>query len=103
MADDAHEVLLQEGAWCWRFDSTLRLVIEVEIAATSLLKRAASLGFQHLVKGEIINFLMLHGISPEVRMPSAWRATCSVACCCDPSERLPHMRRCLLRIALLYR
>ena len=32
-------------------------------AATSLLKHAASSGFQHLVKGEIINILMLLGIS----------------------------------------
>ena len=43
-----------------------RIVIEVDItAATSLLKHAASLGFQHLVKGEIINILMLLGISPR--------------------------------------
>ena len=41
-----------------------RFVIEVDItAATSLLKLAASFGFQHLVKGEIINILMLLGIS----------------------------------------
>ena len=49
-----------------------RFVIEVGITATSLLKHAASIGFQHLVKDAIINFLMLHGISPEVRMPSTW-------------------------------
>ena len=48
-----------------------RFVIEVDIsAATSLLKHAA--GFHHLVKGEIINILMLLSISPEVRIPSAW-------------------------------
>ena len=42
-----------------------RFVIEVDItAATSLLEHAASLGFQHFVKGEIINTLMLLGISP---------------------------------------
>ena len=41
-----------------------RFVIEVDItAATSLLKLAASFCFQHLVKGEIINILMLLGIS----------------------------------------
>ena len=41
-----------------------RFVIEVDItAATSLLKHAASFGFQHLVKGGIINILMLLGIS----------------------------------------
>ena len=50
-----------------------RFVIEVDItAATSLLKHAASFGFQHFVKGDIINILMLLDISPEVRMPSAW-------------------------------
>ena len=42
------------------------LVIEVDItAATSLLKHAASLGFQHLVKGVIVNMLMLLGIQPQ--------------------------------------
>ena len=44
----------------WRF------LVEVDItSATSLLKHAASLGFQHLVKGGIINILMLLGISPR--------------------------------------
>ena len=43
-----------------------RFVVEVYIAAaTSLLKHAASLGFQHLVTGEIINILTLLGISPR--------------------------------------
>ena len=43
-----------------------RFVIEVDItAATSLLKLAASFCFQHLVKGEIINILMLLGISQK--------------------------------------
>ena len=43
-----------------------RFVIEVDItAATSLLKHAASVGFQHLVKDEIINILMLLDISPK--------------------------------------
>ena len=41
-----------------------RFVIEVDItAATSQLKHAPSFGFQHLVKGEIINISMLLGIS----------------------------------------
>ena len=43
-----------------------RFVIEVDItAATSLLKHAASSSFQYLVEGEIINMLMLRGISPR--------------------------------------
>ena len=43
-----------------------RFVVEVYItAATGLLKHFASLGFQHLVTGEIINILMLLGISPR--------------------------------------
>ena len=46
--------------------SPRRFVIEVDItAATSLLKHAASFGFQHLVMCEIINILMLLGISPR--------------------------------------
>ena len=56
--------------WCvhdmdkWQTMPTRRFVIEVDItAATSLLKHAASFGFQHLVKGEIINILMLLGMS----------------------------------------
>ena len=41
-----------------------RFVVEVDItAATILLKHAASFGYQHLVKGGIINILMLLGIS----------------------------------------
>ena len=48
-----------------------RFVIEVDItAATSLLNHAASLGFQHHAKGEIIVILMLLGISPR-GVPSA--------------------------------
>ena len=43
-----------------------RFVIEVDItAATSLLKHAASLGFQHLVKFLSINILKLLGIRPR--------------------------------------
>ena len=43
-----------------------RFVIEVNItAATGLLNYAASFGLQHLVKGEVINMLMLLGISPQ--------------------------------------
>ena len=43
-----------------------RFVIEVDmIAVTSLLKHAASVGCQHLVKGKIINILRLLGISPR--------------------------------------
>ena len=43
-----------------------RFGIDVYItAATSLLKHAASFGFQYLVKGEIITILMLLGISPR--------------------------------------
>ena len=50
-----------------------RFVIEVDItAATSLLKHAASFGFQYLVKGEIINILMLLGISPRGADAVGW-------------------------------
>ena len=46
--------------------TTRRFVIEVYIfAAASLLKHAATFGFQNLVKREIVNILMLLGISPR--------------------------------------
>ena len=59
-----HGVLLQKKVNGAGDPLPRRFVIEVDIiAATSLLNHAAIVGFQHLVKGDIINILMLLVIS----------------------------------------